>query len=114
LDALQPDAHTAIVALSHDSKIDDPALDRALHSPAFYIGALGSRKTHAARLERLRALGHREAALSRIDGPVGLAIGAVTTPEIALSIITAIIAQRRLGGQASGSFFEKKEPKKLF
>ncbi len=64
-------ARTAVVTLTHDPKLDDPALDRALKSPAFYIGALGSRKTHAARLARLRELGHGEAALARIRGPVG-------------------------------------------
>ena len=72
LDAWRPDARTAIVTLTHDPKLDDPALDRALKSPAFYVGALGSRKTHAARLDRLRALGHDDAALARIRGPVGL------------------------------------------
>lgn len=95
LDALRPDARTAIVTLTHDPKLDDPALDRALRSDAFYVGALGSRKTHAARLARLRALGHGEAALSRIRGPVGLAIEAVTAPEIALSILAEIVAVRR-------------------
>ncbi len=95
LDALQPDHRTAIVALSHDPKLDDLALDRALRSAAFYIGALGSRKTHAARLQRLAELGHDEAALARIQGPVGLAIGAVSTPEIAISIAAALVAARR-------------------
>lgn len=95
LDALRPDARSAIVTLTHDPKLDDPALDRALKSPAFYIGALGSRKTHAARLGRLRELGHGEDALARIRGPVGLNIAAVTAPEIALSILADIIAVRR-------------------
>jgi xanthine dehydrogenase accessory factor len=95
LDALRPDARTAVVTLTHDPKLDDPALDRALKSPAFYIGALGSRKTHAARLKRLRALGHDEAAFARIRGPVGLDIEAVTAPEIALSILAEIVAVRR-------------------
>jgi xanthine dehydrogenase accessory factor len=95
LDALKPDARTAIVTLTHDPKLDDPALDRALKSEAFYIGALGSKKTHAARLKRLRALGHDEAALARIHGPVGLAIEAVTTPEIALAILAELVAVRR-------------------
>ncbi len=95
LDALRPDTRTAIVTLTHDPKLDDPALDRALRSQAFYVGALGSRKTHAARLGRLRALGHDEAALARIRGPVGLDIGAVTAPEIALSIMAQIVAVRR-------------------
>jgi xanthine dehydrogenase accessory factor len=95
MDALKPDARTAVVTLTHDPKLDDPALDRALKSPAFYIGALGSRRTHAARLQRLRALGHDEAALARIRGPVGLNIEAVTAPEIALSILAEIVAVRR-------------------
>jgi xanthine dehydrogenase accessory factor len=95
MDALAPDARTAVVTLTHDPKLDDPALDRALRSAAFYIGALGSRKTHAARLARLRDLGHDAAALSRIRGPVGLAIGAVTAPEIALSILAEFVAVRR-------------------
>lgn len=92
MDALAPDARTAVVTLTHDPKLDDPALDRALKSQAFYIGALGSRKTHAARLARLRALGHSDAALARIRGPVGLNIEAVTAPEIALSVLAEIVA----------------------
>jgi xanthine dehydrogenase accessory factor len=95
LDQLAPDRRTAIVTLTHDPKLDDPALDRALRSDAFYIGALGSRKTHAARLDRLGALGHDDAALGRIHGPVGLDIAALTAPEIALSIVAEIIALRR-------------------
>ena len=95
LDALLPDARTAVVTLTHDPKLDDPALDRALRSDAFYIGSLGSRKTHAARLSRLRELGHSDAAMARIRGPVGLNIEAVTAPEIALSIIAEFVAVRR-------------------
>ena len=95
LDAFAPDSRTAVVTLTHDPKLDDPALDRALKSQAFYIGALGSRRTHAARLKRLRELGHQDDALSRIRGPVGLNIEAVTAPEIALSIIAEIVAVRR-------------------
>jgi xanthine dehydrogenase accessory factor len=95
LDELRPDTGTAVVTLTHDPKLDDPALDRALKSPAFYIGSLGSRRTHAARLKRLRELGHGDAALARIQGPVGLNIEAVTAPEIALSIIAEIVAVRR-------------------
>jgi len=95
LDELRPDGRTAIVTLTHDPKLDDPALDRALRSAAFYIGALGSRKTHAARLSRLRALGHDDTALARIHGPVGLDLGAVSAPEIALSIIAQIVATHR-------------------
>lgn len=93
--AFAPDARSAVVTLTHDPKLDDPALDAALRSQAFYVGALGSRKTHAARLSRLRALGHGEAALARIRGPVGLDIGAETAPEIALSILAEIVAVRR-------------------
>ena len=95
MEALKPDTRTAVVTLTHDPKLDDPALDHALKSPAFYIGSLGSRRTHAARLKRLRELGHGEAALARIQGPVGLNIEAVTAPEIALSIIAELVAVRR-------------------
>lgn len=95
LDALRLDTRTAVVTLTHDPKLDDPALDRALKSDAFYIGALGSRKTHAKRLDRLREMGHGEDALARIRGPVGLNIGAVTAPEIALSVLAQIVAVRR-------------------
>jgi xanthine dehydrogenase accessory factor len=95
LDKLLLDARSAVVTLTHDPKLDDPALDRALRSRAFYIGALGSRKTHAARLARLRALGHDDAAFARLRGPVGLNIEAVTAPEIALSIIAELVAVRR-------------------
>jgi len=80
-------SRSALVVLAHDPKIDDPALQAALASPAFYIGALGSKKTHAARLERLSARGFEPAALARIHGPVGLAIGARSPAEIALSIL---------------------------
>ncbi len=95
LETLAPDARTAVVTLTHDPKLDDPALDRALRGQAFYIGALGSRKTHAGRLERLAALGHAAPSLARIRGPVGLALGAVSAPEIALSILADIVAVRR-------------------
>jgi xanthine dehydrogenase accessory factor len=101
LDRLKPDIRTAVVTLTHDPKLDDPALDRALKSDAFYIGALGSRKTHASRLERLSGLGHDAESLARIRGPVGLDIAAVTTPEIALSIIAEIVAVRRGGSLGS-------------
>ena len=98
LEKLRPDMRTAVVTLTHDPKLDDPALDVALRSPAFYIGALGSRKTHAARLQRLAALGHGEQALARIHGPVGLDIGALSPAEIALSIMGQVTAVRRGGG----------------
>lgn len=80
-------SRSALVVLAHDPKIDDPALEAALASPAFYIGALGSKKTHAARLERLSARGFEPEALARIHGPVGLAIGGRSPAEIALSIL---------------------------
>jgi xanthine dehydrogenase accessory factor len=97
LDRARLDGRSAVVALTHDPKLDDPALDRALRSPAFYIGALGSRKSHAARLERLAELGHAPESLARIRGPVGLPIAAVTAPEIALSILAELVAVRRGG-----------------
>jgi len=87
----KPDTATAVVVLSHDPKIDDPALLAALATPTGYIAALGSRKNHAARLERLRAAGADPQALSRIQGPAGLNIGAVGPAEIALSIAAAMI-----------------------
>ena len=96
LEELRPDARTAVVTLTHDPKLDDPALDVALRSDAFYIAALGSRKTHAGRLERLRPLGHDEAALGRIHGPAGLAIGAVSPAEIALSVMAEMTKALRL------------------
>jgi len=87
LDQLRPDARTAVVTLTHDPKLDDPALDRALRSEAFYIAALGSRRTHASRIERLEALGHDASSIARIHGPAGLSIGAVSPAEIALSVM---------------------------
>ena len=87
LPRLKPDRRTAIVTLTHDPKIDDPALAAALRSPAFYVGALGSKKTHAARLKRLQALGFGEAELARIHGPVGLDINAISPAEIAVAIL---------------------------
>ena len=99
--ALAPDARTAVVTLTHDPKLDDPALDAALKSEAFYIGALGSRRTHAKRVARLTELGHGAEAMGRIHAPVGLNIEAITAPEIALSIMAEIVAARR--GAALGS-----------
>jgi xanthine dehydrogenase accessory factor len=80
-------ARSALVVLAHDPKIDDPALETALRSDAFYVGALGSKKTHAARLERLGGRGFSKEQLARIQGPVGLPIGARSPAEIALSIL---------------------------
>lgn len=89
------DADTAVVTLSHDPKIDDPALSIALRSDAFYIGALGSRKTHEKRRERLLKLGIRRDELQRIHAPIGLDIGAESPEEIALAIMSEIVAARR-------------------
>lgn len=90
LDALAPDRRTAVITLTHDPKLDDPALTVALKSPAFYVGSLGSKKTHAARLERLRRAGFDDTAQARIDGPIGLAIGAKSPAEIAVSILAKV------------------------
>ncbi len=95
LSGLKVNRRTAIVVLTHDPKIDDPALDFALRMDGFFIGALGSRTSHARRLERLAALGHSQDALRRIRGPVGLPIGALTAAEIALSTLAEIVAIRR-------------------
>jgi len=89
--ACKPDAATAVVTLSHDPKIDDPALIAGLNSPAAYIAALGSRRSHAKRLERLAAAGVLPADLERIDAPAGLDIGAQGPAEIALSIAAGMI-----------------------
>jgi len=96
LPPLSIDHYTAFVALTHDPKIDDPALLHAFQRDCFYIGALGSRKTHAKRGERLRAQGAKEADIARIHAPIGLAIGAVSPSEIAVSIMAEITAQLRL------------------
>ena len=95
LHALAPDARTAVVTLTHDPKLDDPALAVALRSPAFYVGALGSRKTHAARLARLRELGLSETELARIHAPVGLDVGARSPAEIAVSILAQVTQRLR-------------------
>ncbi len=89
------DARSCVAVLTHDPKLDDPALRVALSSPARYIGALGSPTTHAKRLERLTAEGFDEAALARISGPIGLPIGAKTAEEIAVSILAQIVKVQR-------------------
>ena len=96
LPPLNIDHYTAFVALTHDPKIDDPALLHAFQRDCFYIGALGSRKTHAKRAERLRAQGAKESDIARIHAPIGLAIGAVSPSEIAVAIMAEITAQLRL------------------
>jgi xanthine dehydrogenase accessory factor len=91
------DSRTAVLALTHDPKIDDPALQAALRSDVFYIGALGSKKTQAARVERLAAAGFAADAIARIHGPIGLAIGAKGAAEIAISILGEMTRVLRLG-----------------
>jgi xanthine dehydrogenase accessory factor len=95
LPPLNIDRYTAFVALTHDPKIDDPALTHALERDCFYIGALGSKKTHGRRVERLKALGISDAAIARIHAPIGLAIGAASPPEIAVAIMGQITAGLR-------------------
>jgi xanthine dehydrogenase accessory factor len=97
LPPLGVDRYTAFVALTHDPKIDDPALVHALARDCFYIGALGSKKTHGRRLERLKAEGLSDAALARIHAPIGLDIGAVSPAEIAIAIMGEITARLRQG-----------------
>lgn len=95
LPTLGIDRYTAFVALTHDPKIDDPALNAALSAECFYIGALGSRRTHAKRVERLTEAGFGEDAIGRIHAPIGLDIGAVSPAEIAVSILAEIVAELR-------------------
>jgi xanthine dehydrogenase accessory factor len=89
------DAGSCVAVLTHDPKLDDPALRVALASPARYIGALGSPSTHAKRLQRLRDEGFSDEQLARIHGPIGLPIGAKTAEEIALSILAEVVRVRR-------------------
>lgn len=95
MERLAPDRRTAVVALTHDPKLDDPALAVALRSDAFYVGALGSRKTAAARAIRLKESGVAEADIARIDGPIGLDIGAVSPAEIAVAILGKVTVTLR-------------------
>lgn len=97
LERMKPDRASAVVALTHDPKIDDPGLIVALRSEAFYIGALGSRRTHAKRLERLTKEGFGENELSRIHGPIGLNIGGVSQAEVAVSIVAEMTQVLRRG-----------------
>lgn len=102
LQRLMPDRQSAIIALTHDPKLDEPALRTALRTEAFYIGALGSKKTQADRRERLRAGGFDEQALARIHGPIGLKVGAKTPAEIAISImgeVTQVLRQEIHGAE---------------
>jgi xanthine dehydrogenase accessory factor len=100
LERLRPDHRSAVVTLTHDPKLDAPALAVALRSACFYIGALGSKRTHAARCQRLTELGFTEAELARIHGPIGLAIGAVSPAEIAVSILGQMTQILRRGEKA--------------
>ena len=92
---LRLDRFTAVACLTHDPRIDDPALEAALRAECFYIGALGSRKTHAGRVGRLTAAGFEAATIGRIHAPIGLDIGAVSPAEIAVSILGEVIAGLR-------------------
>ena len=96
LPPLKVDHYTAFVAVTHDPKIDDPALLHAFERDCFYIGALGSRKTHAKRADRLKAQGATDANIASIHAPIGLAIGAISTGEVAVAIMAQITAQLRL------------------
>jgi xanthine dehydrogenase accessory factor len=103
LPPLNIDHYTAFAALTHDPKIDDPALLHAFARDCFYIGALGSRKTHGKRAERLKAQGARDSDIARIHAPIGLSIGAVSPSEIAVAIMAEITAQLRLGKEEVGA-----------
>jgi xanthine dehydrogenase accessory factor len=94
------DHWTAFVALTHDPKIDEPALEAALRAGCFYVGALGSKKTHARRVEHLRALGLGDEAIARIHAPIGLSIGAASPAEIAVAILAEITLRLRRGPEA--------------
>jgi xanthine dehydrogenase accessory factor len=98
--SLKPDRRTALVTLCHDPKLDDPALQEVLRTDAFYIGSLGSRRTHATRIERLTEAGLDETTLARIHAPVGLHLGGSRPAEIALSIMAELVQTLRLNKAA--------------
>jgi xanthine dehydrogenase accessory factor len=108
LDALRPDEQSAVLVLSHDDRIDLPALAGTIGGPAFYIGALGSRRTQARRRERLAELGFDDATLDRINGPCGLDLGAVSSAETAVAIMAEILAER--SGREAGRLRERTAP----
>ena len=97
LERLRPDHRSAVVTLTHDPKLDDPALAVALRSECFYIGALGSKRTHGRRIDRLKEMGFTDSDIARIHGPIGLAIGAVSPAEIAISILAQMTQVLRRG-----------------
>ncbi len=103
LERLQPDRGSAVVALTHDPKLDDPALAVALRSDCFYIGALGSRRNHAGRCARLKELGFGDRDLARIHGPIGLPIGAISPAEVAISIVAEMTQVLRKGEAAEAA-----------
>jgi len=94
------DRRTAVIALTHDPKIDDPCLHAALRSASYYVGALGSRRTHAKRVSRLKAAGFDETEIGRIHAPIGLDIGAASTAEIALAILAEVTTALRKPAEA--------------
>ena len=91
--AIETNSNTALIALTHDPKIDDPALQHALKKKFYYIGALGSKKTHANRCERLKVSGFNEDEINSIHGPIGIKLGGKSAPEIALSIIAQLVSE---------------------
>ena len=90
---IETDSNTALIALTHDPKIDDPALQHALKNKFYYIGALGSKKTHENRCKRLKEAGFSEKEINSIHGPIGIKLGGRSAPEIALSIIAQLVAE---------------------
>lgn len=102
LKSLPLDGYTALVAVTHDPKIDDFPIREALEAGSFYVGALGSRNTHSKRIERLRDAGLQEQQIARIHAPIGLAIGAASPAEIAVAILAEIIGALRSRGQVTG------------
>tara|TARA_Y100000590_G_scaffold419477_1_gene521246 strand:+ start:2218 stop:2898 length:681 start_codon:yes stop_codon:yes gene_type:complete len=93
LDEIQTDKNTALIALTHDPKIDDPAIQHALNKKFFYIGALGSKKTHTNRCERLKKSGYTDQQIKKIFGPIGIKLGGKSAPEIAISIIAQLLSE---------------------
>jgi len=90
---IKTDSSTALIALTHDPKIDDPAIQHALKKKFYYIGALGSKKTHSNRCERLKEAGFNKDEINSIHGPIGIKLGGKSAPEIALSIISQLVAE---------------------